>query len=72
MKKLFLFSSLLTLVFVVVTSFASAQAITSDQIKAQMVSDWQRAKAYTIEYLNNYEPNYLGYSFSLTYCTYFY
>jgi hypothetical protein len=27
---------------------------------------------YTIEYLNNYEPNYLGYSFSLTYCTYFY
>jgi len=52
MKKLFLFSSLPILVFVVVTSFASAQAITSDQIKAQMVSDWQRAKAYTIEYLN--------------------
>lgn len=30
------------------------------------------AQLYTIEYLNNYEPYYLGYSFSLTYCTYFY
>lgn len=30
----------------------SAQPITSEQIKAQMVADWQRAKTYTMDYLN--------------------
>src|ERR1700761_4642767 len=30
----------------------NAQAITGDQIKTQFVSDWQRAKDYTLEYLN--------------------
>jgi hypothetical protein len=30
------------------------------------------ALLYTIEYLNNYVPNYLGYNLSVTYCTYFY
>jgi uncharacterized damage-inducible protein DinB len=29
-----------------------AQALTADDIKAQMVKDWERAKAYTIDYLN--------------------
>jgi uncharacterized damage-inducible protein DinB len=29
-----------------------AQSVTSEDIKAQMVKDWERAKAYTIEYLN--------------------
>lgn len=32
--------------------FASAQTITSDQIKAQFVKDWERAKTYTLDYLN--------------------
>lgn len=31
---------------------AHAQALSSEDIKAQMVKDWERAKAYTIEYLN--------------------
>src|SRR5580692_4806003 len=31
---------------------AAAQPITGDQIKAQFIQDWQRAKAYTLEYLN--------------------
>ena len=31
---------------------AHAQALTSEDIKAQMVKDWERGKAYTIEYLN--------------------
>jgi len=29
-----------------------AQAISPDDIKAQMVKDWERAKAYTVDYLN--------------------
>jgi uncharacterized damage-inducible protein DinB len=32
--------------------FASAQAISGDEIKAQFVKDWERAKAYTLDYLN--------------------
>ena len=31
---------------------ASAQAITGDEIKAQFLTDWQRAKSYTLDYLN--------------------
>lgn len=31
---------------------ATAQPISGDEIKAQFVSDWQRAKAYTLDYLN--------------------
>ena len=31
---------------------SSAQALTSEDIKAQMVKDWERAKTYTIDYLN--------------------
>ncbi|HZE83421.1 MAG TPA: DinB family protein [Puia sp.] len=31
---------------------ASAQAISGDSIKAQFVKDWERAKSYTMEYLN--------------------
>jgi uncharacterized damage-inducible protein DinB len=36
----------------VLSNNASAQALSNDDIKMQMVSDWQRAKAYTIEYLH--------------------
>ncbi|PWT76934.1 MAG: damage-inducible protein DinB [Bacteroidetes bacterium] len=32
--------------------FASAQTLTSDEIKEQLVKDWQRAKTYTLDYLN--------------------
>jgi uncharacterized damage-inducible protein DinB len=42
----------------------SNQTLSLNDIKAQMVADWQRAKAYTVDYLNtmppdkyNYKPN---------------
>jgi hypothetical protein len=35
-----------------VTSPASAQSLTGDQLKSQFIEDWQRAKAYTLDYLN--------------------
>src|SRR4030088_2041788 len=39
--------------FLTAFSFSgSAQAISGDSIKAQFVKDWERAKAYTMEYLN--------------------
>jgi len=31
---------------------AAAQSITGDSIKAQFVRDWERAKSYTLDYLN--------------------
>ena len=31
---------------------ANSQSITTAEIKGQMVKDWERAKAYTIDYLN--------------------
>src|SRR5579864_552237 len=30
----------------------SAQSITGEEIKAQFVKDWERAKSYTLDYLN--------------------
>jgi uncharacterized damage-inducible protein DinB len=52
MKKILLVSFLFAIVFIVQINAAKAQPITSEQIKAQMVADWQRAKAYTVDYLN--------------------
>jgi uncharacterized damage-inducible protein DinB len=53
MKKIislhFLFSMFLGIILSV---NAPAQALSNDDIKTQLASDWQRAKAYTIEYLN--------------------
>ena len=51
MKKI-ISSCLFVFVFVLVTASADAQALSSEDIKAQMVKDWQRAKDYTVEYLN--------------------
>lgn len=34
-------------------SYLNAQSVNTDDIKAQMVKDWERAKAYTIDYLNS-------------------
>ena len=36
---------------------AKAQAPTGDEIKAQMIKEWERAKAYTIDYLNTMPAN---------------
>jgi uncharacterized damage-inducible protein DinB len=34
------------------TNKTTAQALTTDDIKAQTLKEWERAKAYTIEYMN--------------------
>jgi len=51
MRKIFV---QLTLVLPLLAFVANtqAQALTSEDIKAQMVKDWERAKEYTVEYLN--------------------
>jgi uncharacterized damage-inducible protein DinB len=43
---------LIVLLSVAFSSTASAQGITGDSIKAQFVRDWERARSYTLEYLN--------------------
>ncbi len=49
-KKLIPYLALAT--FTGLTFSATAQALTGDQIQAQFIKDWQRAKAYTLDYLN--------------------
>jgi len=55
MKKLF--STIMTTTFAIIilnllALTASAQNLNGEDIKAQFVKDWERAKAYTLEYLN--------------------
>jgi uncharacterized damage-inducible protein DinB len=53
MKKLILMPAFCLVVFSLVFSYrGSAQSLSTDDIKAQMVKDWERAKAYTVDYLN--------------------
>ena len=53
MKKIFLSSILLILVFTLGRPYKTkAQSLTLNDIKTQMVKDWERAKAYTVLYLN--------------------
>ncbi len=42
----------LPIMFFVCSLTVHAQSLTSEDIRAQMVKEWERAKAYTIEYLN--------------------
>ena len=56
----------LPLAFVGLFSFAfsatvKSQSLTANEIKAQMVSDWERAKAYTVEYLNTMPADKYGF-----------
>jgi uncharacterized damage-inducible protein DinB len=44
--------SIFIILSTLVTTSAFAQSITNDSLKAQSVRDWQRAKAYTKEYLD--------------------
>ena len=34
-----------------------AQSLSTEDIKAQMIKDWERAKAYTVDYLNTMPPD---------------
>ena len=52
MKKINLSTTLFCLFVFLFSIAAKSQALTSADIKAQMVKDWERAKAYTVDYLN--------------------
>ncbi|MEP7106754.1 MAG: DinB family protein [Ferruginibacter sp.] len=53
MKKIYVqVASCITIFTLLFFSAGNAQSVSSDDIKAQMVKDWERAKAYTIDYLN--------------------
>ncbi len=52
MKKVILTSCLLILITIFKSNSANAQPITSEEVKTQMIADWQRAKTYTTDYLN--------------------
>lgn len=45
----------------VITFSTNAQTLRSEDIKALMIKDWERAKTYTIEYLNKMPANKYSY-----------
>ena len=58
MKKTITKTLLLLSLFISITSSQlNAQALTTADIKAQMVKEWERSKAYTIDYLNTMPAN---------------
>jgi len=61
MKKIILptmFTCFLSLTF---SSAVKGQGLTPEDIKLQMVKDWERAKAYTIDYLNTMPADKYGF-----------
>lgn len=65
MKKYLIISTTCLLFFIFITpGTANAQALSSEDIKAQLVKEWERSKAYTIDYLNTMPAN--KYSFKAT------
>ncbi len=48
---------LLALTMLSIASQAGAQALSSEEIKAQLVKEWERARVYTNEYLNSMPAN---------------
>src|SRR5436189_2788487 len=58
MKKNIIMTALLLSLFVLVTpAVVNAQSLSLGDIKAQMVKEWERSKAYTIDYLNTMPAN---------------
>jgi|SRR5436190_973083 len=56
-KNILMAVSLLALLVLVTPSIVNAQALSSEDIKAQIVKEWERSKAYTIDYLNTMPAN---------------
>lgn len=48
---------LLSLFILIIPANIKAQSVSADDIKAQMVKEWERSKAYTIDYLNTMPAN---------------
>ncbi|HEU5164886.1 MAG TPA: DinB family protein [Chitinophagaceae bacterium] len=64
MKKNLVMTALsLSLFILVIPANSKAQSLSSEDIKAQMVKEWERSKAYTIDYLNTMPAN--KYSFKV-------
>ena len=58
MKKIITKTLLVLPVFIfIASSQLKAQALSADDIKAQLVKEWERSKAYTIDYLNTMPAN---------------
>ena len=58
MKKIITKTLFLLPVFIFITSSQiKAQTLTTAEIKAQIVKEWERSKAYTIDYLNTMPAN---------------
>jgi uncharacterized damage-inducible protein DinB len=53
MKKIMLKAVLSLSFFILITSsHVKSQALSNEDIKAQLVKEWERAKTYTVDYLN--------------------
>ena len=53
MKKIIINTTLLLSFFILIASFPTkAQSLSPEDIKAQLVKEWERAKTYTVDYLN--------------------
>ena len=52
MKKLILTVAICLSVFTFLSTSTYAQSLSQDSIKAQLVKEWERAKIYTVAYLN--------------------
>ena len=57
MKKVISAGTLIISFLALTTHQTSAQSLTADDIKNQLVKEWERAKAYTVEYLNTMPAN---------------
>ena len=56
-KNLVMAVLLLPLFMLMIPSATKAQSLSSEDIKAQMIKEWERSKAYTIDYLNTMPAN---------------
>lgn len=61
MKKSYLSIFLACLLTFFFAPLVNGQAISADDIKAQMVKDWERGKAYTVDYLNTMPADKYGF-----------
>ncbi|WP_121356102.1 DinB family protein [Flavisolibacter nicotianae] len=61
MKKIALQVAFVSLLSFAFSATVKSQAITTNDIKAQMIADWERAKAYTLEYLNTMPADKYGF-----------
>lgn len=52
MKKIIITVAFIASFFLFAAQSTKAQTLTAEDIKAQMVKEWERAKTYTVEYLN--------------------